>query len=89
MCSENKLELWKSEIQCDVSSIHKSSQMSHKQLKHSLQLGNPSFLKDILFAIRDPSAISSNIDLQSELLGQFRIIGDRALDVSGGRICLT
>ena len=27
--------------------------------------------------------------VQSELLGQFRLIGDRALDVSGGRICLT
>jgi len=27
--------------------------------------------------------------LQSELLGQFRLIGDRASDVSGGRICLT
>ena len=26
---------------------------------------------------------------QSELLGQFRLIGDRASDVSGGRICLT
>jgi len=26
---------------------------------------------------------------QSELLGQFRLVGDRALDVSGGRICLT
>jgi len=29
------------------------------------------------------------IATQSELLGQFRIIGDRASDVSGGRICLT
>jgi len=28
-------------------------------------------------------------DCQSELLGQFRLIGDRASDVSGGRICLT
>jgi len=27
--------------------------------------------------------------LQSELLGQFRLISDRASDVSGGRICLT
>ena len=27
--------------------------------------------------------------LQSELLGQFRLIGERASDVSGGRICLT
>jgi len=26
---------------------------------------------------------------QSELLGQFRLISDRASDVSGGRICLT
>ena len=26
---------------------------------------------------------------QSELLGQFRLIGDRASDVSGERICLT
>ena len=26
---------------------------------------------------------------QSEQLGQFRLIGDRASDVSGGRICLT
>ena len=26
---------------------------------------------------------------QSELLGQFRLIGDRASDVSGGRICQT
>jgi len=26
---------------------------------------------------------------QMELLGQFRLIGDRASDVSGGRICLT
>ena len=29
------------------------------------------------------------LGLQSELLGQFRLIGDRASDVSGGRICLT
>ena len=27
--------------------------------------------------------------IQSELLGQFRLISDRASDVSGGRICLT
>jgi len=27
--------------------------------------------------------------MQSELLGQFRLISDRASDVSGGRICLT
>ena len=27
--------------------------------------------------------------LPSELLGQFRLIGDRASDVPGGRICLT
>ena len=27
--------------------------------------------------------------LRSELLGQFRLIGDRASDVLGGRICLT
>jgi len=27
--------------------------------------------------------------VQSELLGQFRLIGNRASDVSGGRICLT
>jgi len=27
--------------------------------------------------------------VQSELLGQFRLISDRASDVSGGRICLT
>jgi len=26
---------------------------------------------------------------QSELLGQFRLIGEHALDVSGGRTCLT
>ena len=26
---------------------------------------------------------------QSQLLGQFRLIGDRASDVSGGRICQT
>jgi len=28
-------------------------------------------------------------EFQSELLGQFRLIDDRASDVSGGRICLT
>ena len=33
--------------------------------------------------------ISGNEWCQSELLGQFRLIGDRASDVSGGRICLT
>jgi len=74
-CSENKLELWKSELQCDVSStfwkwtycvpivtsIHKSSQMSHKkQLKHSLQLGNPSFLKEILFPMLMPKPCSGD-----------------------------
>jgi len=31
----------------------------------------------------------SNQKRQSELLGQFRLISDRASDVSGGRICLT
>jgi len=30
-----------------------------------------------------------HLDSRSELLGQFRLIGDRASDVSGGRICLT
>jgi len=29
------------------------------------------------------------MSLQSELLGQFHLIGDCASDVSGGRICLT
>ena len=29
------------------------------------------------------------VDVQSELPGQFRLIGDRASDVSGGTICLT
>jgi len=33
---------------------------------------------------RNNSAIT-----QSDLLGQFRLISDRASDVSGGRICLT
>ena len=33
--------------------------------------------------------LQTNIQDQSELLGQFRLIGDRASDVSGGRICLT
>jgi len=61
-CSENKLELWKSEIQCNVSSTFcngltvyqlwlaftKIPKCLTKQLKHSLQLGNPSFLKELL-----------------------------------------
>jgi len=36
-------------------------------------------------------ASSLYVLMQSELhvLGQFRLIGDRASDVSGGRICLT
>jgi len=35
------------------------------------------------------SHIWEHLQIQSELLGQFRLIGDRASDVSGGRICLT
>ena len=38
--------------------------------------------------LKDADSFSAWAD-QSELLGQFRLIGDRALDVSGGRICLT
>jgi len=61
-CSENKLELWKSEIQCDSYQLFgngltvyqlwlaftKVPKCLTKQLKYSLQLGNPSFLKEIL-----------------------------------------
>ena len=32
---------------------------------------------------------NQSVKVQSELLGQFRLISDRASDVSGGRICLT
>ena len=39
-------------------------------------------------SVRGPSA-TEHSSLQSKLLGQFRIIGDSASDVSGGRICLT
>ena len=34
-------------------------------------------------------SVLAMVQVQSELLGQFRLIGDRASDVSGGRICLT
>jgi len=34
-------------------------------------------------------AVLQRRSMQSELLGQFRLISDRASDVSGGRICLT
>jgi len=33
--------------------------------------------------------VLANDYCQSEQLGQFRLIGDRASDVSGSRICLT
>ena len=36
----------------------------------------------------DPNAGRTDT-AQLELIGQFRLIGDRAWDVSGGRICLT
>jgi len=35
------------------------------------------------------SMLTVVVMLQSELLGQFRLIGDRASYVSGERICLT
>ena len=36
-----------------------------------------------------PRINSKCYNIQSELLGQFRLIGDHASDVSGWRICLT
>jgi len=68
-CSENKLELWKSELCTDVSvmchqhfgnglsvyqlwlAFTRFPNVSQKQLKQSLQLGNPSFLKEILSSL--------------------------------------
>ena len=62
-------------------------QCNQVQKVNILNTHNNNKKADILYTIflRGPESIVN----QSELLGQFRLIGDRASDVSGGRICLT
>ena len=46
-------------------------------------------IKMLILATKKKDFTKYMATFQSELLGQFRLIGDRASDVSGGRICLT
>ena len=61
--------------------------MSKESSKPAVNYCDKCFITDI--TDNDTRGYFHHVLKRSELLGQFRLIGDRASAVSGGRICLT